>query len=316
MNPALRHVRTLWPDARVWLPLPFVLWPLGCLLAGYGRWEHVAMMVGVPMLAYATPRTKRLFLGLLPVGLLALVYDGMRFVKDLGVSAERVHLCDLRAMDMRIASARIGGGARGSVHDWLQLHDSLPLDLVAAIPYGTFIFVAIAFAIYLYVKDYERMRVFGWVFFAVNLAGFATYHLYPAAPPWYFHAHGCSVDLAASASEAPKLARVDTFLGIHYFHDFYGRASDVFGAMPSLHVAYPLLIVLFGWPVMHMPGRAFAVVFLVLMCSAAVYLDHHWIVDVLVGLGYALAIFAVAAVVLKTASKSTATAPERAAEAS
>jgi membrane-associated phospholipid phosphatase len=213
---------------------------------------------------------------------------------------------------MKIASAPMASGERGSVHDWLQLHDSLPLDLVAAIPYGTFLFVAIGFAIYLYVKDYERMRVFGWVFLLVNLAGFATYHLYPAAPPWYFHAHGCTVDLAAHASEAPKLARVDAFLGIHYFHDFYGRASDVFGAMPSLHVAYPLLILLFGWPVMHTLGRTFAVVFLVLMCSAAIYLDHHWIVDVLVGLGYALAIFAIANVFVK----SSATAPERAVEAS
>ena len=74
----------------------------------------------------------------------------------------------------------------------------------------------------------------------------------------------------------------------------------------------PLLILLFGWPVMHTPGRAFAVTFLILMCSAAIYLDHHWIVDVLVGLAYALAIFAIANVFVK----SSATAPERAVEAS
>ncbi len=306
---ALRHVRTLWPDAGVLLPLPFVLWPLGCVLAGLGRWEHAAIMAGVPALAYTSARSKRLFLGLLPFGVLGLVYDGMRFVKDVGVSTERVHLCDLRAIDMRIASANIGG-ARGTVHDWLQAHDSLPLDLLFAIPYGTFIFVAIAFAIYLYVKDYERMRVFGWVFLLVNLAGFATYHLYPAAPPWYFHAHGCSVDLAAHASEGPKLARVDAFLGMHYFRDFYGRASDVYGAVPSLHVAYPLLIMLFGWPVLRLPGRVLAVVFLLLMCTAAVYLDHHWIVDVVAGLGITLAVFGAARAILGAAGST------RAAEAS
>lgn len=298
-----RHVRTLWPrgSAGIWLPLPFVAWPLGCILAGLGRWEHVAIMLGVPLLAYATPRSKRLFVGLLPLGVLGLVYDAMRFVKDLGVSADRVHICDLRAIDMRLASVTVAG-ERGTVHDWLQLHDSLPLDLIAAIPYGTFLFVAIAFAIYLYVKDYERMRVFGWVFLLVNLAGFATYHLYPAAPPWYFHAHGCAVDLAAHASEAPKLARVDAFLGIHFFHGFYGRASDVYGAVPSLHVAYPLLILLFGWPVLRVAGRTFAILFLVLMCSAAVYLDHHWIIDVIAGLALTLAIYAAAMVFLKSSA--------------
>ena len=293
MTRALRHVRALWPDAGILLPLPFVLWPLGCVLAGLGRWEHAAIMAGVPTLAYASGRSKRLFLGLLPFGILGLVYDAMRFVKDVGVSTERVHLCDLRAIDMRIASANVGG-ARGTVHDWLQVHDSLPLDLLFAVPYGTFIFVAIAFAIYLYVKDYARMRLFGWVFLLVNLAGFAVYHLYPAAPPWYFHAHGCSVDLAAHASEGPKLARVDAFLGVHYFRDFYGRASDVYGAVPSLHVAYPMLIMLFGWPVFRLPGRALAVVFLLLMCTAAVYLDHHWIVDVVAGLAITIAVFATA----------------------
>ena len=315
MKRALHHVRTLWPDAGVWLPLPFVVWPLGCVLAGLGRWEHAAMMAGVPALAYASPRSKRLFLGLLPMGLLGLVYDAMRFVKDVGVTTQRVHICDLRAVDMRIASATVGG-ERGTVHDWLQVHDSLPLDLLFAIPYGTFLFVAIGFAIYLYVKDYERMRVFGWVFLLVNLAGFATYHLYPAAPPWYFHAHGCAVDLAAHASEGPKLARVDAFLGIHYFRDFYGRASDVYGAVPSLHVAYPLLILLFGWPVLRGAGRTFAVLFLVLMCTAAVYLDHHWIIDVVLGLAYTVAVFAAVTFALRSSSTTRMRDRNRAAEAS
>lgn len=278
-------------EARHWLTLPFMLWAIGCLAMGVGRWEHVVILVVVPLLAFGNAATKRLFLGLVPMGLLGIVYDLMRWVKDVGVTPERVHVCDLRAIDMRIASVTVNG-ERGSIHDWLQAHESLPLDLLFAIPYGTFLFLAIGFAVYLYVKDYTRMRLFGWAFLLVNLAGFATYHLYPAAAPWYFHAHGCVVDMTARATEGPNLARVDAFLGIHYFRDFYGRSADVYGAVPSLHVSYPLLIVLFGWPVMRWPGRTFAVAFLVSMCSAAVYLDHHWIVDVLLGLAYTVAVYA------------------------
>ena len=271
-----------------WLTLPFVAYTLGCILLGHCRWEHVAILVIVPLLAFGNARSKRLFLGLLPIGLLGLVYDGMRWGKELGVTAERVHVCDLRAIDMTIASVSMGG-ARTSVHDWFQAHASTPLDLLFAVPYGTFIYVSIGFAIFLYVRDYERMRLFGWTFLVVNLAGFVTYHLYPAAPPWYFHAHGCAVDLAAHASEGPNLARVDALLGVSYFHGFYGRSADVFGAVPSLHVSYPLLILLFGWPVMRNAGRTFAVCFLVSMCTAALYLDHHWVIDVLLGLAYAAA---------------------------
>lgn len=286
-----RHVRRLWPGAGILLPLPFVAWGAAWLLAGEARAEHVLIMIGVPILAFVNATGKRLFLGLLPMGLLGLVYDTMRLVKDFGVTPDRVHLCDLRQIDLRIASADVGG-ARGTVHDWVQAHTSPTLDLLCAVPYGTFIYVIVGFAIFLYAKDYARMRTFGWAFLILNLAGFATYHLYPAAPPWYFHEHGCTVDLAALPSEGANLARVDAWLGIPYFRNFYGRASDVYGAVPSLHVAYPLLILLFGWPILRWPGRLFAAAFLVAMCMAAVWLDHHWIIDIVVGLGYTLAVFA------------------------
>jgi hypothetical protein len=269
-----------------------VAWSLACIVAGVGRWEHVALIVGVPPLAYVSAASKRLFLGLLPMGFMGLLYDAMRWVQDLGVTVDRVHVCDLREIDISIASVMVNG-ERGSVHDWIQLHPSTAFEVICAVPYGTFLFVAIGFAIYLYRRNYERMRLFGWAFLLTNITGFVTYHVYPAAPPWYFHAHGCAVDLAARASEGPSLARVDALLGIHYFHDFYARAADVFGAVPSLHVSYPMLIALFGWPVMRTPGRVFALLFLVSMCTAAVYLDHHWIFDIVLGLAYAVGGYAV-----------------------
>jgi membrane-associated phospholipid phosphatase len=135
------------------------------------------------------------------------------------------------------------------------------------------------------------MQRFTWAFFALNVAGFVTYHLYPAAPPWYLHAHGCAVDLAAHASPGDALARVDAMTGVPYFAGMYGRASDVVGAMPSLHVAYPLLIVLAGWRVLGWPGRAAALGFLASMCFAAIYLDHHWISDEIVGLTFGAVAF-------------------------
>jgi inositol phosphorylceramide synthase catalytic subunit len=295
MIPVLKHIRALWPGAGIWLPVPFVLWGVVCLATGTARGEHV-ILLGVPLLAYASAPSKRVFLGLLPFGLLGLVYDAMRFVKGAGVTPDRVHVCDLRALDMDLMSVSTNG-ATGTVHDWLQAHSSTALDLVCALPYGTFIFIAIGFAIFLYRTDYRRMQRFGWTFFALNLAGFVTYHVYPAAPPWYFHAHGCVVDLATRASEGPNLARVDALLGMHYFAKMYGRSSDVFGAMPSLHVGYPALILMFGWPVLGNLGRALSVLFLGTMCFAAVYLDHHWTLDVLVGLTYAVIVKAAIEVV-------------------
>lgn len=285
----VRHVRQLWPGPGRWLPLPFILWALACVVQGERRWELGVFAVGMPLLAYATANSKRLFVGILPMALLALTYDAMRYVRNVGLTAERVHVCDLRAIDMQLASVRIDG-VPGSVHDYLQLHATKTLDLLCAIPYGIFLYVTVAFAVTLYVRDYARLQRFAWTFFILNIAGFVTYHVYPAAPPWYYHAHGCTVDLASHASEGPNLARVDRWLGVPYFAGFYGRSNDVFGAVPSLHVGYPLLIVLYAWPMTGALGRTLALAFFFAMCFAAIYLDHHWIVDVLLGILYTLVV--------------------------
>jgi membrane-associated phospholipid phosphatase len=97
------------------------------------------------------------------------------------------------------------------------------------------------------------------------------------------------IDTATKASEGPNLARVDAAIGFGYFRAFYGRSKDVFGAMPSLHVTYPLLIVLEGWRNFRAPGRVASVLFFASMVFAAVYLDHHWVLDVLAGIAYCLA---------------------------
>lgn len=277
---ALDHVRALWPGAGWLLPLPFVAWGLSRFVAGETRWEYIAFVGVAPILAFTSERSKRLFLAVFPIALLGLVYDMMRYVKDVGLTASRVHVCDLRAVE-----ATLFGASGRTVHDWLQAHPSDLLDRLCAIPYGTFLFASIAFAIWLYARaDDKAVARFGWTFFAMNILGFVTYHLYPAAPPWYFHAHGCVVDLAARASEGPNLARVDAWMGVGYFHGLYARSNDVFGSVPSLHVAYPMLIVLEGRRWLKLPGKIGAFAFLGLMCFAAVYLDHHWIIDVVLGL--------------------------------
>lgn len=287
MNRVRAHLAALWPGRLGWLfalsPLPFFLWGLARFAVGEVRWEYVVFLVVAPALAYGTKTTKRLFVALYPIALLGLTYDAMRYVKDVGLEADRVHLCDLRATE-----AHLFGFADGStVHDWMQAHPNAWLDRIAAIPYGTFIFVEVAVAIWLFRKSDRASARFGWAFLVMNLMGFVTYHLYPAAPPWYFHSHGCAIDLAAHASEGPNLARVDAWLGVGYFHGFYARSNDVFGCVPSLHVAYPMLIVLEGFRWTKLPGRALALTWAALMCFAAVWLDHHWVVDVVLGLLYA-----------------------------
>lgn len=288
-----RHLRSLWPGWTLVAPLPFLVHPVWAAERHDFHWENAAVLATTLALFSIGPRSKKLFLGVYPIGLVGILYDSMRVVQNVGVSPSSVHLCDLRAHEL----ARFGvtmNGERVTLHDWFQVHWSPWLDRLCAIPYGTFIFVCIAAAVWMYVRDYPRMVRFAWCFFALNVAGFITYHLYPAAPPWYFHSHGCVVDVHAHASEGPNLARVDAWLGVPYFAGMYGRASDVFGAMPSLHCAYALLVALEGWSVFSEAWRAASVGFFALMCFSAVYLDHHWVLDALAGITYCVVVVGVA----------------------
>jgi hypothetical protein len=241
------------------------------------------------LLAFGNQRTKRLFIGLVPIAATGLLYDAMRFVKNVGLSPAGVHVCDLRAAELRWFGVG-SGAARVTWQDWFRAHEHLALDLLCAVPYGTFIYIVMGYAVFLFLRDLRAQQRFAWGFFVLNIAAFVTYHVYPAAPPWYFHAHGCVVDLATPPSPGTHLARVDAILGFPYFAQFYSRGSDIFGAVPSLHVAYPLLMMLVGWRYHHALGRSLLVSFYAFMCFSAVYLDHHWVIDVLLGSGYTLAV--------------------------
>jgi membrane-associated phospholipid phosphatase len=261
-------------------------WVAAMTVRGTVRWDQIAVAVFATVLAFGPRAAKHLLRGVLPLGLVGLTYDAMRFVEHVGVSEATVHVCDLRAFELRWFGIS-SGGQRITLHDWLQPRATPWLDVVAAIPYGAFLATVFGYCIYLFARDFEAQQRFGWAFLAVNLIGFVTYHLYPAAPPWYFHQNGCAVDLHAAASAGPNLTRVDAMLGISYFAGMYGRASDVFGAVPSLHVAYPTLMLAIGWRVQGTLGRALLVFFLAWMSFSAVYLDHHWVVDVVAGAAYA-----------------------------
>lgn len=297
-----RHLRALWPDWTIVLPLPFFVHAGWAAARGQLHWENVAVLATVVGLFSIGPRSKKAFLGAYPVGLVGLLYDAMKLAQNVGVRPDTVHVCDLREGEIALFGIAMRG-ERATVHDWLQAHPSSILDAVCAIPYGTFIFVCAGFAAWLYFRDYPRMVRFTWSFLALNVLGFATYHLYPAAPPWYFHAHGCAVDLSAHASEGANLARIDAWLGVRYFAGMYGRSSDVFGAMPSLHVAYPLLVALEGWRVLNAAWRAASVAFFALMCFAAVYLDHHWVIDVVAGTVYCVVVHAAARALSRARSR-------------
>jgi hypothetical protein len=270
---------------------PFALYAAYAAGRGELRVDHVLLLGAVVGLTLVGPRARGLLDGLYPFGLVALLYDGMRPFQRVGLTESRIALCGLRDVESKLFGWD-SAGQHFTLHDFFRQHHTAALDLFCALPYATFILWSVVGAIILYRRDRPAMQRFAWGWLLLNVVGFATYHLLPAAPPWYFHAHGCHVDLTTPATEGPVLARVDAMLGVPFFHGMYGRASSVFGALPSLHCAYPLLLVIEGWRSFGRPLRVFAVGYWLAMVFSAVYLDHHWVLDAVLGAAYAVAVSA------------------------
>ncbi|HEX9604581.1 MAG TPA: phosphatase PAP2 family protein [Myxococcales bacterium] len=174
-------------------------------------------------------------------------------------------------------------------NEWMDAHHTPALDLACGFAYLVYIgeYLAVAFLLF-FRRSSDALRTFALCFLVVNLLGFATYFIYPVAPPWYVTQYGfgpARMDIHPAAAAA---SRFDQLLGTHFFDEMYGRGVDVYGAFPSLHVAYPLIAV---WMVFRTRElrwwRAPAVLFFLLMCLSAVYLQHHYVLDVLLGIGYA-----------------------------
>lgn len=83
-----------------------------------------------------------------------------------------------------------------------------------------------------------------------------------------------------------RTVRFDALFGTSFFTGWYGAGSNPFGAIPSLHVSYPVLSVVFAVRLKRL--RKFTVVFVGLVGFAAVYLNHHYLIDVLLGVVYGL----------------------------
>lgn len=238
----------------------------------------------------------------LPFGLTALVYRAQRpFVKGLIGWAGGVHVREPYAFDQTWFGI-VDGARTWTPNEWLQTRTHPALDFVSGVFYLAFIPLYFAFAAYARwvwgrkksqgtpLAKPAQVRALStrllWGFFFVNVLGYATYYLYPAAPPWYAAIYGFGpADLTVKPFAAGAL-RFDELLNVQVFREMYSHGESVFGAIPSLHNAYPMLVLMFALRLGA--GRLFAGVYVAGMALSALYLDHHYVLDVLWGWAYAL----------------------------
>lgn len=265
---------------------------LAAMALGTGNRPEQFLVAGLVLLLAAwSDGSRRLLSGLLPFLIFGIVYDLTHFTQPL-VRHLHVHVEEPYLFDRRFFGIASAGGVL-TPNEWFSLHHWPAADFLAGLAYIVYVYWPIGFAAALALtrRDEHGRRLlsrFGWTFLAMNLVGFATYYLYPAAPPWYVADYGLGpADMAARSSPAGA-ARWDALTGLPYFAGFYGRSADVFGAIPSLHVSYPLLTYLYGLELRKRWLDASSFGLFLLVSFAAVYLNHHYVLDVLLGVLYAV----------------------------
>src|SRR6266568_530309 len=279
--PSRSMPRRLWPPA---LGLAYLA-AVG-LLGGL-RADHV-LVAALGLLDLYNPKS-RLFLKLFfPFVLTGVIFDSMRYFYWQGI-AGRVHVAEPYLFER----AWFGVGGQ-TLNEVFLVHHGAVLDLLCGFAYLVYVGEYLGMAFLLFGRGLlAPVRTFARSFLIVNVMGYVTYFAYAAAPPWYVTEYGLGPARTDVRPAAAAAQRFDALLGTRFFDEMYGRGVDVFGAYPSLHVAYPLIAAILAFRVAELRwARWPAVLFFLLMCLSAVYLQHHYVTDVVLGAAYAVAALA------------------------
>ena len=289
------RARALWERGSFLPALPWIGYAALVAVIDRPRWDIFFVAALATTAAYGGARVRRFYRAAIPAITLFVLYDALRYLWPVSVSASRVLGCELRDVELVFFGVGVGNMIV-TPNEWLAGLANPTLDLLCALPYGAYLGIMAAQYTHLCVKKPDAARRFAQLALGTHVVGFATYLLLPAAPPWYVATHGCAIDLAAHGSPA-ALTRVDAWLGHGYFASLYGHGAVVFGALPSLHVTYPLYGLITTFRTASAPSRALQIAYALVMPFAAVYLGHHYVIDVVLGLAYVAIVYGLSLVV-------------------
>lgn len=218
----------------------------------------------------------------LPVVLLLAGYNLSRGFADNGATP---HALELIAADRWMFGWALGGQVPTV---WLQRHFYDPVavhwwDAVASWVYFSHFMVALAAAVVLWLRERARWAAFmrRWAFLCAT--GLVTYFLYPAAPPWWAAEHGLLEDVARISTRGWKA------FGMHGAGNLLNAgqiASNPVAAMPSLHTAFALFVVVFFLATTRRRWWPLLLCYPLAMTLTLVYAGEHYVIDVLVGWAY------------------------------
>ena len=252
------------------------------------RTYHWFMLIAIPAALLAAERGRQFFLDWAPLFAFWLVYDRLRLLQPAllyRVAVESPYRIE------RWAFGWITGGEAPAIaaRTWLASHAGTPLSLTIswlaqAVYFSHLIFVPLLL-IFMWVRGRKNesararfthyMRAFAFL----NFLAIIVYVLLPVAPPWWISVNGFAQPTAALVSQTKMSAGMDGAL----VQAMIKTAPQWFAAVPSLHGAYPVILLLLSLPNRNRLVIAALALYCAAMWVATVVLNQHYIIDLMAG---------------------------------
>jgi len=252
---------------------------ISAFLVGF-KSDQVVLLLIFNSLFFLSPVTRKFIIGFSIFIVYWIIFDYMKAFPNYDYNT--VHIADLYNFEKHLFGVHWQGKLLTPNEYW-RFNGHTFIDIMAGIFYLCWIPVPLAFAGYLFFKNRRQFLLFSLTFVLVNMLGFIVYYTYPAAPPWYVQYHGLTFHTLTAGNTA-GLAKFDAYFNVGIFKSIYAKGSNVFAAMPSLHSSYPVIVLYYGLKNrLGLINIFFAIVMFGIWFSA-VYLSHHYVLDVLAGI--------------------------------
>ncbi len=249
----------------------------------------IAMLFGMVILG----RGRRFVADWLPFIGLIVSYDLLRgLAPHLGGSA---HVTEAIAFDRGL----FGVVPTVALQSWLFSGDLHWYDYAATLIYFLHFVLPLGFAMLLWLRNRRQFTEFVTSLTLLSYAAWLTYVAFPSAPPWMAARDGYL------AGVTRILDRTINFLPdrLHLPTVYNALDPNPVAAVPSLHAAYPFLVLLFAVRFFGRRGLVTAL-YVAAVWWAIVYLGEHYAFDITVGAVYALIAFVAGPLVVRALARS------------
>ncbi len=274
------------PVQRLYRERPFVFWLRVAVIAlvvavfavKRNFWTPDTLFIVLLALAVVFGKARPFLVRFVPFIGLLLVYDSFRSIAD--DLNKSVHFTEMIDFDRFVF-----GGILPT--EWLQRlwwHGHVNwYDFYFYLFYTVHFLAPVLVALLIWWKRDKLYWSYMWGFIFLSFAGFLTYVIFPAAPPW----------MASELGYIHPIHRISSdiwyAMGVTNFSEVYSKLSpNEVAAVPSLHAAYPTLLVLFVNKAFSLRRTWWLWLYPISMWIGIVYLGEHYVFDAVLGVLYAV----------------------------